>query len=230
MFTNKHGENLLDEDLENLDDDYLSYATEVGPDEIPGVDSDLSEVSDDDDLLNPKAEVQQTIDGLQGNAEMEIIQEDDKVEEAVDDEVIESEKTITPRTLFPQKPASRVSNFESVTSSPLVRSTPEPVESGKYCNRFSMPEETTTRYPTKKREAVKWLAMEHGGKSFDEYTLTQMSCMSMIAEKYAPKRLSLNRGMRVWGVRGMSSVKGELSHIHHRNVFRPADSHGLTWK
>ena len=45
----------------------------------------------------------------------------------------------------------------------------------------------------------------------------------MIADKHAPKRLSLNRGLRVWGERGMSSVKGELSQIHHRNIFRPAD-------
>ena len=57
VFTNKHGEILLDGDLENLDYDDLSYATEVGPDEISGVDSDLSEVSDDEELLNPDVEV-----------------------------------------------------------------------------------------------------------------------------------------------------------------------------
>ena len=82
-----------------------------------------------------------------------------------------------------------------------------------------MPEESPSRYPTRKREAVKRLAMQHGEKSYDEHTLTQMICMSMIAEKHASKRSSLNRGLRVWGERGMSSVKGELSQIHHRNVF-----------
>ena len=76
-----------------------------------------------------------------------------------------------------------------------------------------IPEESTGRYPTRKREAVKRVAMQHDGKSYDEHTLTQMICMSMIAEKYAPKRLSLNRGLRVWGERGMSSVKGELNQI-----------------
>ena len=65
-----------------------------------------------------------------------------------------------------------------------------------------MPEENPSSYPTRKREAV----------------------------KHAPKRLSLNRGLNVWGERGMSSVKGELSQLHHRNVFRPADPHQLRWK
>ena len=91
-----------------------------------------------------------------------------------------------------------------------------------------MPEESPSRYPTRKREAVKRLAMQHGGKSYDEHTLTQMISMSMIADKHAPKKLSLNKGLRVWGERGMSSVKGELSQFH-RNVYRPADSHKLTW-
>ena len=54
VFANKHGENLLDNDLEIGDDDDLSYSTEVGADEIPGVDSNLSEEDDDDDPLNSK--------------------------------------------------------------------------------------------------------------------------------------------------------------------------------
>ena len=138
-----------------MDDDDLSHATEVGPDKIPGVDSDLSEVSDDDDLLNPNVEVQQTIDGLQGNTEMETIQEDDEVEEAVDED-IESEETTTPRNLSPQKPDSTFSNLESVTTSPLARSTPEQVEKARKnlentAREYFMPEESTSRYPTRKR-------------------------------------------------------------------------------
>ena len=110
-----------------MDDDDLSYATEVGPDEIPGVDSDISEEGEDEDPLNPNGEVQQVIGGLQQNTEMEIIQEDDEVEETVDEDIV-SEEARNPRTLSPQKPATRVSNLESVTSSPLTRSTPEQVE------------------------------------------------------------------------------------------------------
>ena len=85
VFTNKHDENLLDGELENLDDDDLSYATEVGSDEIPGVDSDLSAMSDvpDEDLLNPNVEVQQNTGGLQEDSEMETIQEEDEGQESV---------------------------------------------------------------------------------------------------------------------------------------------------
>lgn len=55
VLTNKHGKNLLDGDQGKLGDDDLSYATEVGSDEISGVDRDLSEMSDVpyEDLLNP---------------------------------------------------------------------------------------------------------------------------------------------------------------------------------
>ena len=75
MFTNKHGEYLLNDDLEILDDDDLSYATEVGADAILGVDSDLSEEGDDENPLNLNKEVQQTISELHRNAELETIQE-----------------------------------------------------------------------------------------------------------------------------------------------------------
>lgn len=59
MFTNKHGENLLDDGLYVGD---LSYSTEVGIDEIPVVDSDLSEMSDvpDEERLGPDVEMQQS--------------------------------------------------------------------------------------------------------------------------------------------------------------------------
>merc|ERR1711884_878441 len=100
VFANKHGENLLDEDLEIVDDDDLSYATEVGADEIPGVDSDLSEEGDDEeDPLGSSAEVQQPVAELQGNAELETIQEEVTDEEAADeteDEEVEFSRNLSP--------------------------------------------------------------------------------------------------------------------------------------
>ena len=166
------------------------------------MDSDLSEMSDapDKDILNPNVEVQENACGLQEDAEMETIQEDDEGEESVDED-IQSQETTRSRELSPQKPASRVSNIESVTFSPLAKSAPEQVEEARKnlentATEYFMPEESTGRYPSRKREAVKRLAM-HGGKSYDEHTLAQMICMSTIAEKHAPKRLSLNRGLRM---------------------------------
>ena len=116
-----------------MDDDDLSYATEVGTDEIPGVDSDLSEEGDDDeDPLGVSSEVQHPVGELQGNAELETIQEgatddEDTVEEAIDEDT-ENEEVEVPRNLSPRKPASRVSNLESVSQSPLAKSTPEQVK------------------------------------------------------------------------------------------------------
>merc|ERR1711884_84604 len=100
VFANKHGGNLLDEDLEIADDDDLSYATEVGADEIPGVDSDLSEEGDDEvDPLESSSEVQQPVGKLQGNAELETIQEEVTDEEAADeteDEEVEFSRNLSP--------------------------------------------------------------------------------------------------------------------------------------
>ena len=91
-----------------------------------------------------------------------------------------------------------------MSQSPLAKSTSEQVKRARKnledtATEFFMPEESPSRFPTRKREAVKRLAMQHGGKSYDEHTLTQMICLSKIADKHAPKRLSLNRGLRVWG-------------------------------
>lgn len=60
VFTDKHGENLLDD---YLDDDDLSSATELDADEICGVDSDLSKMSDipDKNLPSPDAEIQKAV-------------------------------------------------------------------------------------------------------------------------------------------------------------------------
>ena len=43
------------------------------------------------------------------------------------------------------------------------------------------------------------------------------------------KRLSLNRGLKVWGGRGMSAVKAELSQIHYKNVLKPPNPKTLTF-
>ena len=116
---------------------------------------------------------------------METIQEE-AIKNVAIDEDIESEEVSTSRNFSPKKPASRVSNLESVTHSPLAKSTPEQVKKTRKnlentTTEFFMPEESPSRYPTRKREAVKRLAMQHGGKSYNEHTLTQMICMSMIA-------------------------------------------------
>merc|ERR1711884_783079 len=107
VFANKHGENLLDEDLETVDDDDLSYVTEVGADEIPGVDSDLSEEGDDEDPPETNTEVQQPIGELQENSELEAIQEEASGEQATDEE-IENEDAEIPRNSSSGRPASRV--------------------------------------------------------------------------------------------------------------------------
>ena len=93
------------------------------------MDSDLNEMSvvPDEDLLNPNVEVQQNTGGLQEDAEMETIQEEDEVKELIDKD-IQSQETTRLRNLSCQKPASRVSNLESVPSSPLGKSTPKQVE------------------------------------------------------------------------------------------------------
>ena len=122
----------MDDDLEIVDDDDISYATEVGADEIPGVDSDLSEEGDDEDPLESSTEVQQPIGELQGNAELETIQEEATDDQATDeettDEEIENDDVEIPRNLSPRRPASRVSNLEGVSHSPLAKSTPEQVK------------------------------------------------------------------------------------------------------
>ena len=86
MFTNKHGKNLLDDVLH---DDDLNYATEVGAGEIPGADSDLSEMSDvpDEELLGPDVEIQQSPDETEENVEIETIQEEDKWQVSINEDM-----------------------------------------------------------------------------------------------------------------------------------------------
>ena len=55
------------------------------------------------------------------------------------------------------------------------------------------------------------LTMTHEGQSYNINTLVQMICMSQIAENYNPKILSLNKGLRVWGEKGMTAVNSDSS-------------------
>ena len=112
---------------------------------------------------------------------METIQEEATDEEATveenADEETENEEVEVPKNLSPRRPASRVSNLESVSQSPLPMSTPDQVKKARKnlddtAAEYFMPEESPSRYPSRKREAVKRLAMQHGGKSYDEHTLT----------------------------------------------------------
>ena len=60
--------------------------------------------------------------------------------------------------------------------------------------------------------------------------MVQYVCMAQMAEKQEQKRLSLHKGLKVWGEKGMAAVKAELSQIHFRNVFTPVDPSKLTYK
>ena len=60
--------------------------------------------------------------------------------------------------------------------------------------------------------------------------MVQYICMAQMAEKQEQKRLSLHKGLKVWGEKGMAAVKAELSQIHFRNVFTPVDPLKLTYK
>ena len=44
-----------------------------------------------------------------------------------------------------------------------------------------------------------------------------------------PKRLSLNKGLKVWKEKGMSGVRAEIAQIHMRNVFQPQDARKLSY-
>ena len=69
---------------------------------------------------------------------METIQKEDEGEKFMNED-IQSEENASSRTFLPQKLVSRVSNIESMTSSPLAKSAPEQVEvarkkNGEYCS------------------------------------------------------------------------------------------------
>ena len=58
--------------------------------------------------------------------------------------------------------------------------------------------------------------------------MMQEICMTQISEAVKGKRLSLNKGLKIWGERGWSAVEAELSQIHNRAVFDPQDPSELT--
>ena len=60
------------------------------------------------------------------------------------------------------------------------------------------------------------------GSTYD-VALVQAICMTQIAEAVKGKRMSLNRGLKLWGKRGWNAVESELSQIHNRAVFEPLD-------
>ena len=65
------------------------------------------------------------------------------------------------------------------------------------------------------------------GSTYD-HAMVQAICMTQIAEAVKGKRLSLNRGLRIWGERGWNAVEAELSQIHNRAVFEPLDPDQLS--
>ena len=56
--------------------------------------------------------------------------------------------------------------------------------------------------------------------------LVQAICMTQIAKAVTGKRMSLNRGLKLWGERGWNAVESELSQIHNRAVFEGQNSLG----
>lgn len=90
----------------------------------------------------------------------------------------------------------------------------------------------SSQYPSRKREKTEIMNI----KGHDRYTkkydlaLIQMACMNQIADVAAGKRLSLNKGIRMWGGRGVDAVLSELNQIHHRDVFTPLNPRNLTPK
>ena len=85
------------------------------------------------------------------------------------------------------------------------------------------------RYPSRNRAAVKRLDPSDGtGGSYDK-ALVQYICMAQVADKHEQKRLSLHKGLKVWGEKGLAAVKAELSQIHFRNVFTPVDPAELSY-
>ena len=86
------------------------------------------------------------------------------------------------------------------------------------------------RYPSRYRKAVNRLVPSHSSKGSYDNAMIQYMCMEQVAEKQEQKRLSLNKGLKVWGEKGLAAVKAELSQIHFRNVFTPVDPAELTYK
>ena len=85
--------------------------------------------------------------------------------------------------------------------------------------------ESPRRYPTRNRKQVQRLDPSKSTKESYDHAMIQYLCMSQMAEKEEQKRLSLHKGLRVWGEKGLAAVKAELSQIHFRNVFTPVDPH-----
>ena len=54
--------------------------------------------------------------------------------------------------------------------------------------------------------------------------------MEHAVAKHEQKILSLHKGLKVWGEKGLAAVKAELSQIHFRNVFTPVDPETLSSK
>ena len=90
--------------------------------------------------------------------------------------------------------------------------------------------ESPMRYPSRNRKAVQKLDPSHNTRGSYDNAMIQYLCMSQVAEKEKQKRLSLHKGLRVWGDKGVAAVKAEPSQIHFRNVFTPVDPQQLSYK
>ena len=77
---------------------------------------------------------------------------------------------------------------------------------------------------------VKRLDPSHRFKESYDNAMIQYMCIAQMAEKQEQKRLSLHKGLKVWGEKGLAAVKAELSQIHYRNTFTSVDPAELTYK
>ena len=102
----------------------------------------------------------------------------------------------------------RVSNLETVSSSdsPMTENI-----------KTEVPEVNDAveerRYPSRNRKAPQNYEPSMKGQSY-QAAMVQFACMAQVVEKHERKRLSMKRGMKVWGNKGREGVKSELSQIH----------------
>ena len=122
---------------------------------------------------------------------------------------------------------SRISNVEyPVTINEAVKVMSDHQKS---CDK-DFPE--NSRYPGRKRNKPKRMNISVNDRYTKRYDLglVQLACMNQLVEIAEGKRMSMNRGMRIWGDRGVDAVLGELDQIHNRQFFTPMDPKELTCK
>ena len=214
--TDKKGDTLIENEEAVIEDD-LSYdemSYESGDptpiDEIPGVeyDSEFIEESYNDNVEPSK----------------EIGDDDDISETTPEPEVQNLRRNIISNITVPRTNRKRVMDVES---NPFSQVQP----GGDVIPNISNSDLTTGEgRPIRSRNQPKRMNISSNkGNSYD-IALVQAICLMQIAEAVKAKRMSLNKGLKLWGEKGWNAVEAELSQIHNRAVFEPLDFTKLTWE